>query len=116
MWQQLQRIESLAEQISAAQAAHGNAPEGTNLPLNALRLSLNRAARPGSPTHLLLHAPSFCFYTLGVLAVASCVQLSHPETFATRGLENLHPLAVLDSNMEIDCGLSSADMHKTSCC
>ncbi|KAL3130258.1 Coiled-coil domain-containing protein 57 [Trebouxia sp. C0009 RCD-2024] len=44
--QQLQRIESLAEQISAAQAANSPAPEA-NLPLNALKHGLNRSARTG---------------------------------------------------------------------
>lgn len=45
--QQLQRIESLAEQISAAQAANSPAPEA-NLPLNALKHGLNRSARTGT--------------------------------------------------------------------
>ena len=58
VWQRLQRIESLAEQISAAQAANGPALEGTNLPLNALRHSLNRAARTGELLTLLLHGPN----------------------------------------------------------
>ena len=61
VWQRLQRIESLAEQISAAQSANGPAPEGTNLPLNALKHSLNRAARTGdSNFYWLLHASVGC--------------------------------------------------------
>lgn len=54
--QQLQRIESLAQQISAAQAASGPAPE-TSLPLNALKPGVNRSARTGMFTIYLLH---FC--------------------------------------------------------
>ena len=61
VWQRLQRIESLAEQISAAQAANGPALEGTNLPLNALRHSLNKAARTGEVNTLLLHGPKLWF-------------------------------------------------------
>ena len=61
VWQRLQRIESLAEQISAAQAANGPAPEGANLPLNALRRGLNRAVRTGDCSTLLLHGPASWF-------------------------------------------------------
>ena len=44
VWQRLQRIECLAEQISAAQAGKGPALEGSP-PLNALHHAANRAAR-----------------------------------------------------------------------
>lgn len=66
VWQRLQRIESLAEQISAAQAANGSAPEGTNLPLNALRHSLNRAARTGKFSTLLMYGPKFDVYFVSI--------------------------------------------------
>ena len=55
VWQRLQRIESLAEQISAAQGGKspGPAPEA-DLPLNALNHVLNKAARAGVLWRLLL--------------------------------------------------------------
>ena len=53
VWQRLQRIECLAEQISAAQAGKGPEQE-SSLPLNALNHAANRAARTGTST-LVLH-------------------------------------------------------------
>ena len=49
VWQRLQRIECLAEQISAAQAGKGPEQE-SSLPLNALNHAADRAARTGTPT------------------------------------------------------------------
>lgn len=48
VWQRLQRIECLAEQISAAQAGKSpGAAAESSPPLNALNHSANRAARRG---------------------------------------------------------------------
>ena len=49
VWQRLQRIECLAEQISAAQAGKSpGAAAESSPPLNALNHSANRAARRGT--------------------------------------------------------------------
>jgi len=47
VWQRLQRIECLAEQISAAQAGKSPGAAAESPPLNALNHSANRAARRG---------------------------------------------------------------------
>ena len=52
VWHRLQRIESLAEQISAAQAGKGPAPDSP-LPLNTLNHN-NKAARIGDSRIVLL--------------------------------------------------------------